>query len=182
MHNLPKLRDIGFAANRRVLEVEKLSRNCQIGAKVFDQLQSPLKVQEQRASALRFGDRRVQALLAMLAVFCLQVEGFRNKQLRPLLAQHLGLKPEEITQNRMSYDLRRLRLHGLLERIPKTHRYRPTTLGLRVALFYSRTYQRILRQGLSILCDPAGADSSKLRQSYEYFEATLDALIEKLAA
>ena len=54
----------------------------------------------------------------------------------------------------MSYDLRRLRLHGLIERIPKTQRYRLTTFGLKTALFYSRTYQRLLRRGLSELHDP----------------------------
>jgi hypothetical protein len=48
----------------------------------------------QRAAALRFGDPRVQALLAVLVLFCLQPEGFRNQQLRPLLAQFLGLEPE----------------------------------------------------------------------------------------
>src|SRR6266481_5782282 len=30
LHNLPKLREIGFAANRRVLQVEQLSHDCQI--------------------------------------------------------------------------------------------------------------------------------------------------------
>jgi len=60
------------------------------------------------------GQPRVQALMAMLVAFCFQAEGFRNKQLRPLLAQYLGLQPEQITQGRTSYDLRRLRLHGLI--------------------------------------------------------------------
>ena len=61
--NLPKLREIGFAANRRMLEVEKASHDCRVGAKTFEMLQSPASVEGQRASALRFGDARVQALL-----------------------------------------------------------------------------------------------------------------------
>jgi len=65
----------------------------------------------------------------------------------------------------MSYDLRRLRLHGLLERIPKSHRYRLTTFGLKTALFYSRTYQRLLRRGLSELNDPRLAQTSTLAQT-----------------
>jgi len=35
----------------------------------------------------------------------------------------------------MSYELRRLRLHGLIERLSKTHRYRLTDEGLRTVLF-----------------------------------------------
>jgi len=45
----------------------------------------------------------------------------------------------------MSYELRRLRLHGLIERLPKTHRYRLTDEGLRTAMSYTRVYSRILR-------------------------------------
>lgn len=45
----------------------------------------------------------------------------------------------------MSYELRRLRLHGLIERLPKSRRYRLTERGLQTALFYTRVYSRILR-------------------------------------
>jgi hypothetical protein len=51
----------------------------------------------------------------------------------------------------MTYDLRRLRLHGLIERIPRTHRYRLTRSGLRTALFYTRVYARVLRPGLALV-------------------------------
>jgi hypothetical protein len=50
----------------------------------------------------------------------------------------------------MTYDLRRLRLHGIVERLPRTHRYRLTRDGLRVALFFTRAYARLLRPALSI--------------------------------
>jgi hypothetical protein len=45
----------------------------------------------------------------------------------------------------MTYDLRRLRLHGLIRRIPGKHRYQVTTQGLRIALFFTRTHARLLR-------------------------------------
>ena len=119
--NLPALRQIGFEANRRILEVEKLSHDCAIGQQSFLQLQQPADIEGRRASALRFGDPRVQALFAVLVIFSLQPQGFRNKDLRPLLAQALGLDNQQITQGKMSYDLRRLRLHRLI------HEYRAHT-------------------------------------------------------
>ena len=112
--NLPKLREIGFAANRRSLEVEKASHDCRVGAQTFEILQSPATVEGQRASALRFGDARVQGLFAVLLLLCLQLDGFRNRQLRPLLARMLGLEESTISPGRVSYELRRLRLHGLI--------------------------------------------------------------------
>jgi hypothetical protein len=183
LKNLPSLRQIGFAANRRVLQVEQLTHDCQIGAQAFDKLQKPAEVDGQHASALPFGQERVQALLSALVLFCLQPEGFRNRQLRPLLAQLLGLCEGQISPGRMSYDLRRLRLHGLLERLPKTQRYRLTPFGLKTALFYSRTYQRLLRRGLSELHDPRAAQSSTLAISFSKFQNSLDAYVaEKIAA
>jgi hypothetical protein len=95
--NLPKLRKIGFAANRRMLELEKASHDCRIGAQTFEALQSPATtVEGQRASALRFGDARVQGLFAVLLLLCLQLEGFRNRQLRSGLSP--GSSPRNATR------------------------------------------------------------------------------------
>jgi len=183
LKNLPALRQIGLDANRRVLQVEQLTHDCHIGAQAFDQLQKPAEVDGQHVSALPFGQERVQALLTVLVLFCLQPEGFRNRQLRPLLAQLLGLSESQISPGRMSYDLRRLRLHRLIERVPKTQRYRLTAFGLKTALFYSRTYQRLLRRGLSELHNPRLSESSTLAIDFAKFQKALDAYIaEKLAA
>jgi len=183
LKNLPALRQIGFAANRRVLQVEQLTHDCHIGAEAFDKLQKPAEVDGQHVSALPFGQERVQALLTVLVLFCLQPEGFRNRQLRPLLAQLLGLTQSQISPGRMSYDLRRLRLHGVIERIPKTQRYRLSTFGLKTALFYSRISQRLLRRGLSELHDPAISQSSPLAIDFAKFQNILDAYVrEKIAA
>src|SRR5215471_1739520 len=100
----------------------------------------PPIVQEQRASALRFADPMVPAIRKALLVFDRLPTGFRNRDLRNNLAALLGQPVEHFTQGRMSYPLRRLRLPGLIERIPKTHRYRLPTLGFRVAMLCTRTY------------------------------------------
>ena len=184
LRNLAALRQIGFEANRRILKVEKLTHDCCIGQQSFQQLQQPAKVEGQHGSALRFGDPRVQALFAVLVLFSLQPQGFRNKELRPLLAQALGLDSPQITPGKMSYDLRRLRLHGLIERIPGTHRYQLTSTGLRTALFYSRAYARVIRPGLSQIANPNfTADSSKLNAAFCRLENQLTAYFaEKKAA
>ena len=51
LHNLPALRAIGFAANRRVLEVERISQDCQLGEALFDQVNRP----QARRGAARLG-------------------------------------------------------------------------------------------------------------------------------
>jgi predicted transcriptional regulator len=51
----------------------------------------------------------------------------------------------------MTYHLRRLRLHGLIERLPKSHRYRVTDRGWRRMLVCTRCYNRTLRPGFADL-------------------------------
>src|SRR6201989_3561783 len=129
--NLPELRKIGCAATRRLLDVQRIGHDCFIGETSFQDLQRPVMVDAQRAAALRFADPRVQGLLHILLLFVLIQGTFAHRHLREHLAPLLGLKPSQLTAGRITYDLRRLRLHGLIERIPKTHRYRITDKGLR---------------------------------------------------
>jgi hypothetical protein len=150
LHNLPKLREFGFAANRRLLDVQTISHDCAVGEDTWNQVVRPITVGDQQAAALRFDDPRVQALFAALVLFVFQTDGFSNSQLRAVLAPLLGTDPAILSRGQMTYDLRRLRLHRLIERIPHTHRYRTTAQGLRVAMFFSRTWSRLIRPGLSL--------------------------------
>ena len=67
----------------------------------------------------------------------------------------------------MTYHLRRLRLHGMIERIPHTHRYRLTDFGLRAALFFTRTYDHLLRPGLGTVMPQLSNIDSSLRRSFD---------------
>ena len=69
-----------------------------------------------RAPALRFGDPRVQALAGALCTSVLAVTGITNKSLRALMTGLLG--GANYTMNQASYDLARLRVNGLITRIP----------------------------------------------------------------
>lgn len=172
LHNLPKLRELGFAANRRLLDVQTVSHDCAVGEDTWNQVVRPITVGDQRASALRFDDPRVQALFAVLVLFVFQTDGFASSQLRAPLAQLLGIDPATITRGRMTYDLRRLRLHGIIERISRTHRYRLTPEGLRIAMFFSRSWARLLRPGLA-LAVPSAPPDAPLRRAFDALESHL---------
>ena len=72
----------------------------------------------QRTAGLRFAEARAQALLSALLVFRLLPHGFTNRDLRALTAQLLGKHPDQLSAGQMTYDLRRLRAHGLITRLP----------------------------------------------------------------
>jgi hypothetical protein len=178
--NLPDLRQVGFAANRRLLDVQSLSHDCALGEDAFQKLNRPVEVNQQRAAALRFADPTVQALLSLLLMFCLLPHGFRNRDLRRPLAALLGEDPNHMTQGRMTYHLRRLRLHGLIQRIHGTHAYRLTPEGIRTAFFFTRTYARILRPGMAFTMTlPSAAQSTRTDSAIQHHFSKLDAIFQQ---
>jgi hypothetical protein len=179
LHNLPALRGIGFTANRRLLDVQRTSADCHIGDEAFTKVCAPVVCDGQRGPAMRFGDPRVQALLSVLVVFRLLPHGFSNKDLRGHLAPLLGIDPGAMTAGRMTYDLRRLRLHGIIERIPHTNRYQVTHFGLQVAMFFTRTHSRLLRAGLSQICDLVDVDTP-LRRHFDRLESAITELVQEV--
>jgi hypothetical protein len=67
----------------------------------------------------------------------------------------------------MTYHLRRLRLHQIIERIAGTDRYRLTDFGLRIALFFTRVYNRLLRPGLGRIFPEFSKLSCSLRRAFD---------------
>jgi hypothetical protein len=180
LHNLPALREIGFAANRRLLCVESLSHDCLIGEDRLRTVTAPVSVQDQRAAGLRFGDPRVHALMHALCLFALAPTGFRHRELRDHVAQLQRRDPDTYSAGAMTYDLRRLRLHRLIERVPRSHRYRITTTGAQVAMFYARLYTRALRPACSLHV----SESARGQRAFDRLDAALAHFLEevKLAA
>lgn len=129
LKNLPALQAVGFDANRRLLEVETISQDCQLAEMLLAKVNQTQVVNDQRAAALSFGDERVMVLSQALCLFVLLPEGFRNAALRPYIAQLLGESLDKYTPARMTHTMRRLRLHGIIEKLPRTHRYQLTRQG-----------------------------------------------------
>jgi hypothetical protein len=154
---------LGRAINARLLAHERLSHDCFVPLEAVRRLgQSTVDGQGQRAPALRFGDQRVMALLAALAHWGHLPAGLTNRTLR----QHVGALLGEGTYSsaQMSYDLRRLRLKGLLRRVPRTQRYVLTDWGVKVAQFYTQLHTHLFRPGLAALV-PAQALPGPLAQA-----------------
>ena len=80
----------------------------------------------------------------------------------------------------MTYDLRRLRLHGMIERIPKTHRYRVTPFGLRAALFFTRTHARLYRPVVSELMTNAPPPDDGLARQLAQIEEEIGKRIQRV--
>jgi hypothetical protein len=152
--HLDELQTRARAVNRRLLDTERVGQGCVLASPAFERIARPTLTEDgRRAPALRFGDPRVQALAGALCTTMLAVTGITNKSLRALMTGLLdGI---DYTTNRASYDLARLRLNGLIDRVPGKNRYRLTGDGLRFAIFYTKLHDRLLRPLLAADQPPA---------------------------
>jgi len=141
--NLSELQDKARAINRRILETERAGQGTVLASPAFERIAHPsVTADGRRTPALRFGDPRVMALAGALCTTLLAATGITNKSLRALMT---GLTHAPYSPGQMTYDLRRLRLTGLIHRIGHTHRYTLTPDGIRVAVFYTKLHNRLLR-------------------------------------
>ena len=170
IENLTYLRQLGDQINHKLLELERVSHNCALSQDSLDRLQRPTDEDGRHAPALRFGDARVQALLQALCLFGNLPRRFRNADLRPHVASLLGQSLEQYTPGKMTYDLRRLCLKGIIHRVPKTHGYVITSYGLKVALFFTKVYLRIVRPGWAAIGEPADDIPRPLRSALEQLD------------
>jgi hypothetical protein len=152
LEHLPELVAKARAVNGRLLMIERAGQGCAIETALFERVSQPYVREGRRTGALRFGDPRAMALAGALCVMVHAVTGFSNKSLRSLVA---GLLGGDYTSAQMTYDLRRLRLHGLITRLPGTHTYVTTPQGLRVAVFYTKLATRVLGPLLAANRPPA---------------------------
>ena len=140
--NLDELQAKARAINRRILDAERVGQGCVLASPAFERIAHPtVDAEGRRTPALRFGDPRVMALAGALCQTLLAATGFTNKSLRALIT---GLLGSAYSPGQMTYDLRRLRLAGLIRRLPHTNRYTLTADGIRIAIFYTKIYNRLL--------------------------------------
>ncbi|HEX6760311.1 MAG TPA: hypothetical protein VF086_18185 [Propionibacteriaceae bacterium] len=155
LRHLDQLQAKARAVNARLLDTERVGQGCVLASPAFERAAQPTLTEDGRRSpALRFGDPRVMALLGALCIG-LNAIGFTNRSLRAQVSHLLGIA---YTVNQMSYDLARLRSKALIERRPHTNTYQLTPDGQRIAIFYTKVHDRLLRPLIAADAPPAPAE------------------------
>jgi hypothetical protein len=180
LHNLAELVEKAKGANRRLLELQRAGQGCAIETALWERISQPSREEGQRTGALRFGDQRAMALAGALCVALNTVVGFTNKSLRALVSQLLD-GPYSTSQ--MTYDLRRLRLKGLVIRVQHTNTYTLSDDGIRFAVTYTKLGRRVLPPLLALDHPPA---PTELRQAFRVIDSHVEDYLQharlKLAA
>ena len=177
--NWRALRKVGAATNTRFLAALGEGQPGLPDAATLESVVLPTTHDGQRAPGLRFGDPRTTALLASVAAFAHVIGGLTNKSLR---AQMTVLWSPDYSQGQASYDLRRLRLKGFIERVEHTNTYRVTSHGRRMATFFTKLAARVVVPALTELTAilrPPTKTPQPVRDAWRAYERTIDALVRK---
>ncbi len=150
--NLAELVAKAKAANDRLLDTQRAGQGCAIETALWERISQPSLQEGQRTGAIRFGDPRAMALAGALCIALNNVVGFTNKSLRVLVSQLLDAT---YSTTQMTYDLRRLRLKGLIVRVARSNTYTLTPEGQRFAITYTKLGNRVLPPLLAANQPPA---------------------------
>jgi len=157
------------AINHRIVEAERVGQGAVLASPAFERIAHPSVEDGRRAPALRFGDPRVQALAGALAHTLTAAVGITNRSLRAQMPALLG--GSQYTTAQASYDLTRLRVKGLIERLPGRNIYHLTPAGQRFAVFYTKLHNRLLRPLMAADRPPAPLP---LRQALRTIDRHID--------
>jgi hypothetical protein len=80
----------------------------------------------------------------------------------------------------MTYDLRRLREHALIQRVPRSHRYQVTDTGLHTAMLLTRVHERLLPTALAQLTEPPPTPPPRLRTAARAYQNAIDDLTRQI--
>lgn len=119
------------------------------------------------------------ALFLALASYSHLIDGFMNRDLRFLVADLLDLPRSEYTAGKMTYDLRRLRLKGIIARAPGTNRYFLTPYGWKLARLFSRLEARLFRPAMAAYTDGKTPWPKSLLAALKKVDKELDILIQQ---
>jgi hypothetical protein len=177
--NWRALRQVGDRANQRLCDAQAADARPAPDVVTLTEVTRPSTTQDgQHAPALRFADPRVMAAMSAIVGFSHLLVGFDNKTLTELMGSLLDVP---YTSRHATYDLRRLRRKGIIERIEHTHRYRLTVRGRAVAVLFTKAYGRILGPGLAALDPglPTGlAKRSPLATAWRQLNKAIDAFVD----
>ncbi|TXI07715.1 MAG: hypothetical protein E6Q76_08155 [Rhizobium sp.] len=129
--DLQRRAEVSQKSNERYLEGLAAVEHDQSLEATVQTICEPTVFQGRRVRALQPLSPEDSLLLASIIRGEFAINGFRNRDLRPLLFDDVPTPPEQIKRQaaKITRLLRLLRGHGLIQKVPTTHRYTLTTKG-----------------------------------------------------
>ncbi len=186
LENLPALRQRLVAATDRLAGFESEMLNVHVDFPLFQRLALPITCGRTQVAGIKIQDTRMIRLMEVLLHGGPQLHAWRTAQIHEALLRAFGLSAEAYSLTQLRYDLRKMKAHGLLERLGRQYCYRLTEKGTRVAAMFVLFHKRVCGPLANTLFhhrpEPSSKPPSKLETAYYKADAAIQKLIDVLAA
>jgi hypothetical protein len=186
--NLPKLRKRLRGINENYLNIQQDILETFIDRGQLQKLIQPtVTASGKHIPGLKLDHPRQLALMHALVRFAHVAAGgtFTTKELHPIVAETLSRSTDDYKLNSLRYELSKLRAKGLVEKIPKSRRYRLLQDGYRLCVVFLKLFEKIYAPLTAGLRDPFSGDGilpdnriSNLDKLYLGVSRALDNLLE----
>ena len=171
----------------RFAQVQAQHLNVHGQLDILARLAKPVIQGKTKVSGIKLENTRVFRLLEVLMQGASgHLRQWTTASLRQTILKDYGLKDKDYSLNQIRYDLRKLKLHGLIERIPKTYAYRLTTPGQKQVILLiqlrKRVYGPIAFGVLRHRPDAEHSPDSAFERAYMKVEKAIDEVIQLMAA
>jgi hypothetical protein len=186
LDNLPALRATLMAATDRLASFQTELLNVHVDFPLFQRVALPIAVGHTRIPGIKIHDTRIMRLLEVLLHGGSQLAGWRTTDIHAAILAAFGLTAERYSLTQLRYDVRKLKAHGLVERIGRTYTYRLTAKGIRTGALFILFHKRVCGPLANSLFQYRPEDRSpqpaKIEKAYHQADTAVQHLIDLLAA
>jgi hypothetical protein len=186
LENLAPLRKTLVAATDRLADFQSELLDVHVDFPLFQRLARPVISGKSKIPGIKIHHIRMIRLLEVLLHGGPQLNGWRTTQVWEAVRSAFSLSAQAYTLNQLRYDLRKLKGHGLLERMGEHYAYRLTEKGIRVAALFTLFHKRICGPLANSLFHyqptPSPRPPAKIEIAYQRADAAIQNLLDQLAA
>jgi len=186
LENLERLRQRLVAITDRFAGFEAQSLNVHVDFPLFQRMALPVAVGKTKIAGIKIHDTRMIRLMEVLLRAGTQLNGWRSAEIHQAILTTFGLPTAAYTLTQLRYDLRKMKAHGLLERIGRSYLYRLSDKGVKAALMFVLFHKRVCGPLANSLFhhrpDEALKPDSKIEAAFHKADHAIQNVLDLLAA
>ena len=187
LKNLPALRRKLVAVTDRFAGFEAQSLNVHVDFPLFQRMALPVTAGQTKIAGIKIHDTRMMRLMEVLLHGGTQLNGWRSADIHQAILTTFGLAAGAYTLTQLRYDLRKMKAHGLLERIGRSYRYRLSNKGIKAALMFILFHKRVCGPLSNSLFhhrpdEALKPPTSKVETAYHKADQAIQKVLDRLAA
>jgi len=186
IENLERLRRKLVAITDRFAGFETQSLNVHVDFPLFQRMALPVMAGKTKIAGIKIHDTRMMRLMEVLLHAGTQLNGWRSADIHQAILTAFGLSATSYTLTQLRYDMRKMKAHGLLERVAHSYRYRLTDKGSKAALMFILFHKRVCGPLANSLFhhqpDEALKPDTKIEAAYYEADRAIQQVLDLLAA